>query len=489
MRFPCERFSLFVRRRALLRMQITNAYNTLYQALLSTCIPLDSSIMIPTDMAHFIRTLSLLIVVLMLGSCASNKPPTARITSPADGAFLTERTVLFSGEWSDPDGEIQSVFWNFGDGATSTEASPQHTYERGGRYTVELTVTDTKNAKASTRVTFSINQEPVAFATAQLPNAPQSVPSKYISGDPPLTVQFSSDPSKDPDGSIASIEWDFGDGTKSTEPNPIHTYSEPGVYEVTLTIIDDHGAIAQDTSITIDIKAPEPTVLTVGDISYRLYDRHEISLTERGPSLLYRYVLERPQQLRREQIEAVLTDAFERVRRRTRVGTLSMWLFAEAKSNFMSPSDYAHFLGSLYWEARPAEPPHILFNEKYLAGTAPIVYGYRVDRQPTLDPNTPGCPACRTHQIAKMAVYLEGETFCRAGVVNTLQEILRAFQDASGYLFDIFGKDVTYPLGVGLGSTVIPVEMLPASLLALRPTHWDIETESLKLFLPAIPDC
>ncbi len=438
-------------------------------------------------MLRNLKILSLL-VVLIVSSCASNNPPTVRITSPTEGAFFTERTVQFSGEWSDPD-SVKSVLWNFGDGATSTEESPQHTYERGGRYTVELTVTDTKNAKASARVTFSINQEPVPFATAKLPDSPDSVPSKYVSGEPPLTVQFSSAASKDPDGSITEYLWDFGDGEQSPEPNPIYTYSEPGVYEVTLTVTDDHGTTAQDTSIRIEVKAPEPTTLTVGDILYRLYDRHEIGSTERGVSLLYRYVLDHPQRLSREQIETVLTDAFERLKRRSRVGALTIWLFAEAKNNFMSPSDYAHFLGSLFWEAGPAEHPQILFNEKYLSGTAPVVYGYHFDRQATLDPNTPGCPACRTHQIAQIAVYLEGETFCRAGVVNTLTEILKAFQDASGYLFAIFGKDVTTPLGTGVGSTVIPLEMLPASLLVPKPTHWDIETGHLKLFLPTIPDC
>jgi hypothetical protein len=68
-------------------------------------------------------------------------------------------------------------------------------------------------------------------------------------------------------------------------------------------------------------------------------------------------------------------------------------------------------------------------------------------------------------------------------------EILKAFQDASGYLFDIYGKDVAFPLGVGVGSTTISLDLLPVSLLAIQPTQWDIETPSLKLYLPAIPDC
>jgi chitodextrinase len=295
------------------------------------------------------KLIILLLAVLTLTSCATNKPPTVRITSPTEGAFLTERTVQFSGEWSDPDGEIKSILWNFGDGATSTEAAPTHTYAQGGRYTVELTVTDNKNAKASARVSFSLNQEPIAFATVKLPESPQSVPSKYISGEPPLTVQFSSSASKDPDGSITSVEWDFGDGTTSNDPNPTHTYYRARPLRSHAHRHRRSWADSPDTSVRIEVKAPEPTVLTVGEITYRLYDRHEIGSTERGQSWLYRYVLERPQRLSREQIQMALTDAFERLRRRTRVGTLNIWLFAEAKNNFMAPSDYDHFLGTLTW--------------------------------------------------------------------------------------------------------------------------------------------
>lgn len=54
-------------------------------------------------------------------------------------------------------------------------------------------------------------------------------------------VQFT-DLSTDPDGSITSWLWDFGDGTTSTERNPLHVYERDGVYDVTLTVTDDNGA-------------------------------------------------------------------------------------------------------------------------------------------------------------------------------------------------------------------------------------------------------
>ncbi len=57
----------------------------------------------------------------------------------------------------------------------------------------------------------------------------------------PLTVQFSSVGSWDPDGGIASYWWDFGDGGTSTDPNPSHTFATDGVFNVRLTITDDQG--------------------------------------------------------------------------------------------------------------------------------------------------------------------------------------------------------------------------------------------------------
>ena|GEM_PF-280925 len=75
------------------------------------------------------------------------------------------------------------------------------------------------------------NQPPTAVAGAT-----------PTSGVAPLTVSFTSSGSADPDGTIVSYSWNFGDGTTSTEANPSHVYATPGLYTVTLTITDDKGA-------------------------------------------------------------------------------------------------------------------------------------------------------------------------------------------------------------------------------------------------------
>lgn len=80
----------------------------------------------------------------------------------------------------------------------------------------------------------SANRVPVAAARAD----------KTI-GMTPLTVRFTGEASKDPDGDELTFEWTFGDGETSTEKNPIHEYKKPGEYKVGLKVIDP----AQETSI------------------------------------------------------------------------------------------------------------------------------------------------------------------------------------------------------------------------------------------------
>jgi PKD repeat protein len=57
-----------------------------------------------------------------------------------------------------------------------------------------------------------------------------------------LTCAFDTAASTDPDGTIASYAWNFGDGTSGTGPSPSHAYAAAGSYNVTLTVTDNGGA-------------------------------------------------------------------------------------------------------------------------------------------------------------------------------------------------------------------------------------------------------
>ncbi|RMH87867.1 MAG: PKD domain-containing protein [Calditrichaeota bacterium] len=80
-------------------------------------------------------------------------------------------------------------------------------------------------------------------------------------------VAFSSAGSNDPDGSIVSYLWDFGDGNTSTQANPTHTYATAQTYTVTLTVTDDGGA--QDTDVTTaTITAPPTGTVLISEVFY-----------------------------------------------------------------------------------------------------------------------------------------------------------------------------------------------------------------------------
>ncbi|MDT8323763.1 MAG: PKD domain-containing protein, partial [Bacteroidota bacterium] len=85
------------------------------------------------------------------------------------------------------------------------------------------------------------NMPPVAVASASV-----------TSGNAPLAVQFTGSASSDPDGSIVSWTWDFGDGGTAAIADPSHTYSNPGVYTATLTVTDDGNASATD-DVTVTV--------------------------------------------------------------------------------------------------------------------------------------------------------------------------------------------------------------------------------------------
>jgi hypothetical protein len=85
-----------------------------------------------------------------------------------------------------------------------------------------------------------LNQPPVAILTADT-----------VSGTDPLTVNFNSDGSSDPDGNIVSYAWDFGDQITSNQPNPSHVYNTAGSFNATLTVFDNDGSSSQDTQVIV----------------------------------------------------------------------------------------------------------------------------------------------------------------------------------------------------------------------------------------------
>jgi len=186
-------------------------------------------------------------------SIASQK--TLQITNRAPAVdFSLSGDALYSGDMVqvndlsvDADGEVVAWLWDFGDGSTSDVQSPEHSYSFPGDYEITLTVWDDDGMNSSlTRAIQIVNLGPVAGFNWSIDLLD------------PLTVILEST-SYDPDGGEISNNWDFGDGTVSTEIDPVHAFAAEGNYTVSLTAIDEN----EDTSQVqkqIWIRLPDLTV-------------------------------------------------------------------------------------------------------------------------------------------------------------------------------------------------------------------------------------
>ncbi len=87
--------------------------------------------------------------------------------------------------------------------------------------------------------------QPTCRSTGGSSQRPVPVAGGPYSGQLAQAVQFSSSGSFDPDGTIASYHWNFGDGTSATTANPSHSYAAPGLYTATLTATDNTGLPCQ----------------------------------------------------------------------------------------------------------------------------------------------------------------------------------------------------------------------------------------------------
>lgn len=171
-----------------------------------------------------------------------NMPVASFTAEPLKGA--PPLTVNFDASASyDPNGTITSYRWEFGDGGTASGVKVSYTYQKRGKYAAKLTVTDNENNSGTATKEISVGLPPVAQFTAN-PKIGRS----------PLTVNFDASASYDPDGTISSYSWDFGDGTSGTGKTVSHTYTKIAVRTATLTVKDDDG-IEASSSQQIEITA------------------------------------------------------------------------------------------------------------------------------------------------------------------------------------------------------------------------------------------
>jgi PKD repeat protein len=189
--------------------------------------------------------------------------------APVSGfsADVTSGAVPLAVEFTDQSTNIPtSWLWNFGDGQTSTEQNPTHTYVAAGSYTVSLNATNAGGSDTTTEANY--------IRTAVAPVSSFIV--NVTSGAVPLTVEFADQSTNTP----TSWLWNFGDGQTSTEQNPVHTYASAGTYTVSMNATNIggsdtttqteyiHAAVAPIANFTVNaVSGSTPFAATFTDLS------------------------------------------------------------------------------------------------------------------------------------------------------------------------------------------------------------------------------
>ncbi|MFA6636475.1 MAG: PKD domain-containing protein, partial [Candidatus Omnitrophota bacterium] len=161
-----------------------------------------------------------------------NSRPEASLGKVSD-TCVGKRVSFDASESSDPDGDSLAYIWNFGDGTVETSGSRMtHTYQKGGKYTVSVTVDDGKGTPCST------SSDSVSLKVNTPPSARMTIGEECCVD---MEQKFDGSGSIDPDGDALTYSWDFGDGSSGEGVRVSHSYAKPGTYKVTLRVDDGSG--------------------------------------------------------------------------------------------------------------------------------------------------------------------------------------------------------------------------------------------------------
>ena len=168
-------------------------------------------------------------------SVTNTLPPVAEFT--ANRTYGAAPLVVLFNDTS-TGGVPTSWIWNFGDGIDSKHTmNATHTFTKPGNYTISLIAGNNAGNSKVMKPNYIVVINPLPVANFS---------SNVTHGYPPLSVQFT-----DLSQNATGWNWDFGDGSNSTQINPVHEYADPGIYSVNLTATNENGTDSKLTTITV----------------------------------------------------------------------------------------------------------------------------------------------------------------------------------------------------------------------------------------------
>ena len=148
------------------------------------------------------------------------------------------------------DAQVTSYAWTFGDGGTASGSPVTHDYVPGS-FNAGVTVTTNQGVTTTATVPLELtNAAPIAALEV------------VCAG---LDCSYDGSGSTDPDGTVASYAWDFGDGATATGPTATHTYATGGTHPVTLTVLDDRAASGVGTGEAVTAASAITNVATTAN--------------------------------------------------------------------------------------------------------------------------------------------------------------------------------------------------------------------------------
>ena len=161
-----------------------------------------------------------------------------------DGNLCIDGNLKF--KYTNLPARYDSFAWDFGDGSTSTEREPEHTFTAAGSYTVKFSSKSNGADEISGSKSITINK---------LPKTDFSIDTTSLRNKKVFTAKSNS--------TDLTFTWAFGDGSTKTGNEVEHPYSAPGTYTVTLTTTDNQNC--SDTvsrSVVIEASNKVPNVFT-----------------------------------------------------------------------------------------------------------------------------------------------------------------------------------------------------------------------------------
>ncbi len=199
------------------------------------------------------------------GKLISGIEPGTTVDTP--NAVISASTISGNGPLSvtfdasgstDPNGDVLTYNWNFGNNATATGVTADYEFTELGNQVVTLTVSDDNGNSDSTTITITVtdpNLPPVASFT-----------SSVTGGVAPVSVTFDASSSTSANNEPLTYSWDFGDGNIETGEIITHTFSTIGQYNVVLTVDNGEGGTSTDTTI---ITVTEEPIVSDVSLEYR----------------------------------------------------------------------------------------------------------------------------------------------------------------------------------------------------------------------------